>query len=224
MPNTVETKLDGVQNNVYKRHIVNNCLFICWNVEGSILERRRTCQGVLLSLTCSRPWSKINSNPDETSKCLFRNKLSKTKVVEVLASRVSMFCILEALILFNHYASRRYNFDGKSRPCPDFDTFLSVPANIRVYNHQFESLVSLAVFIMNWAGTCSGYVRKKQRLSKCDTFLLFRFQCPEWGNFGPFCGYPRYWFSIHWLWWLMYLIDPSWVGSVSVKILWMQIA
>ena len=34
MPNTVETKLDGVQNNVYKRHIVNNCLFICWNIKG----------------------------------------------------------------------------------------------------------------------------------------------------------------------------------------------
>ena len=40
MPNTVETKLDGVQNNVYKRHIVNNCLFICWNIDESALELR----------------------------------------------------------------------------------------------------------------------------------------------------------------------------------------
>ena len=28
MPNTVETELDGVQNNVYKRHIVNNYFVI----------------------------------------------------------------------------------------------------------------------------------------------------------------------------------------------------
>ena len=103
MPNTVETKLDGVQNNVYKRHIVNNCLFICWNIKGSTSELRLWWFWLVLVWA----WSKINSKPDLETRLgnvCFGTSLVR-QCIEVLASPVSLFCILKAFIPFNHYAS-----------------------------------------------------------------------------------------------------------------------
>ena len=143
-----------------------------------------------------------------------------------LIGPVCLFCVLKAFVPFNHQATKlellnlTYCFKWSQG-----SVFAFSFSAMFFETSPLEFQGPLVIFIRPQNTSYSFRNSRERHNFKHRLNMLF-------GHLWPI-GDPQISHNWSWsycvslkssFWWLMYLIDPSWVGSVSARNLWMQIA